>query len=178
MYEDKRYKEHMSSAAPSISYSSSKHFHSVSSEYLIEKLHTILSNHKDQRSYAFVTADIQDFRLINEYCGYETGSNILDTVLRWNSTVQMLSTHFRVQLTTTKYVFICSQKLAVKVKIESAEVLVRWNKAPGVVWTPDKFLPVLEETGDITTIDYYVYEKAFAWLKERRDSGLPVVPIS
>ena len=30
MYEDKRYKkEHMSSAAPSISYSSSKHFHSV-----------------------------------------------------------------------------------------------------------------------------------------------------
>ncbi len=63
-------------------------------------------------------------------------------------------------------------------KIESAEVLVRWNKAPGVVWTPDKFLPVLEETGDITTIDYYVYEKAFAWLKERRDSGLPVVPIS
>lgn len=75
-------KEHMSSAAPSISYSSSRHFHSVSSEYLIEKLHTILSNHKDQRSYAFVTADIQDFRLINEYCGYETGSNILDTVLR------------------------------------------------------------------------------------------------
>ena len=63
-------------------------------------------------------------------------------------------------------------------KIESAEVLVRWNKAPGVVWTPDKFLPVLDETGDITTIDYYVYEKAFAWLKERRDSGLPVVPIS
>lgn len=63
-------------------------------------------------------------------------------------------------------------------KIESAEVLVRWNKAPGVVWTPDKFLPVLEETGDITTIDYYVYEKAFAWLNERRDSGLPVVPIS
>ena len=117
MYEDKRYKkEHMSSAAPSISYSSSRHFHSVSSEYLIEKLHTILSNHKDQRSYAFVTADIQDFRLINEYCGYETGSNILDTVLRWNSTVQMLSTHFRVQLTTTKYVFICSQRLAVKVK--------------------------------------------------------------
>jgi ABC-type methionine transport system ATPase subunit len=72
MYEDKRYKkEHMSSAAPSISYSSSRHFHSVSSEYLIEKLHTILSNHKDQRSYAFVTADIQDFRLIPTMTVYE-----------------------------------------------------------------------------------------------------------
>ena len=35
-------------------------------------------------------------------------------------------------------------------KIESTEVLVRWNKAPGVVWTPDKFLPVLEEYGNIT----------------------------
>ncbi|MBD8924859.1 MAG: EAL domain-containing protein [[Eubacterium] rectale] len=29
----------------------------------------------------------------------------------------------------------------------------------------------------MTTLDYYVYEKAFAWLKERSDQGLPVVPI-
>ncbi len=283
MYEDKRYKkEHMSSAAPSISYSSSKHFHSVSSEYLIEKLHTILSNHKDQRSYAFVTADIQDFRLINEYCGYETGSNILDTVLKmveqfpdicftyryhadifvslvditnqsvdelrdkiisYNSDIeahilkQYPVNHFqfrtgiyaieddsvipaeiishantvrklasevnghvyiygphiaemeqhRADVTNSFQSAIDNDEICIYMqpkigckskKIESAEVLVRWNKAPGVVWTPDKFLPVLEETGDITTIDYYVYEKAFAWLKERRDSGLPVVPIS
>ena len=70
MYEDKRYKkEHLSAETQLISYSSPKPFRSVSSEYLIEKLHTILSNHKGQRSYAFVTADIQDFRLINEYWG-------------------------------------------------------------------------------------------------------------
>ena len=41
-------------------------------------------------------------------------------------------------------------------KIESAEVLVRWQKPDGQVWTPDKFLSVLEETGEILELDYYL----------------------
>lgn len=63
-------------------------------------------------------------------------------------------------------------------KIESAEVLVRWQKPDGQVWTPDKFFPVLEETGEILELDYYVYEKAFAWLRAWIDQKLPVIPLS
>ena len=53
-------------------------------------------------------------------------------------------------------------------KIASAEVLVRWQRANGDLWFPDSFLPILEETGEIEALDYYVYETAFQWLADRR----------
>ena len=52
-------------------------------------------------------------------------------------------------------------------KIASAEVLVRWQRANGDLWFPDSFLPILEETGEIEALDYYVYETAFQWLAEQ-----------
>lgn len=63
-------------------------------------------------------------------------------------------------------------------KIESAEVLVRWQRDDGTVWAPDQFLPILEETGEIIELDYFVYKKAFIWLNERQTKQLPLVPIS
>lgn len=63
-------------------------------------------------------------------------------------------------------------------EVESAEVLVRWKREDDTVWTPDQFLPVLEETEKILDLDYYVYEKAFQWLSSRKAAGKPVLPLS
>lgn len=62
--------------------------------------------------------------------------------------------------------------------IKSAEVLVRWEKEDGEIWSPDKFLPLLEKTGFIVELDFYVYEKAFQWMKEREVLGKSQIPIS
>ena len=283
MYEDKRYKkQQMNGSMPQSDRSTPKHTQSISTDYLVEKIYTILNNHKGQRKYAFIMSDVQDFQLINEYWGYETGTQILDTVQKrienysgvclanrfhsdifvslldvtdtsldelhkkiadcnreienavlqqfpisrfllrtgiyviddeltnpneiishantvrkmateaanyvqiYDSEIEQLELHradvlnsFQDAIDNEDICIYLQPKIGCKSgKIDSAEVLVRWNKNPGLVWTPDKFLPILEESGDILAIDYYVYEKAFAWLKARTDKGLPTVPLS
>lgn len=60
----------------------------------------------------------------------------------------------------------------------SAEVLVRWQREDGSFWTPDSFIPVLEETGEIDILDFYVYEKTFAWMKALRGQNICPVALS
>ena len=57
-------------------------------------------------------------------------------------------------------------------------MLVRWLREDGTLWFPDSFLPILEETGEIESLDYYVYNAAFQWLADRRENGLPLLPLS
>ena len=63
-------------------------------------------------------------------------------------------------------------------QISSAEVLVRWQKNDGSLWFPDSFLPILEETGEVEALDYYVYEAAFLWLSERMKKQQKIIPLS
>lgn len=63
-------------------------------------------------------------------------------------------------------------------KIESAEVLVRWQLTDGSIRMPDKFIPLLEHTGDIVALDFYMYEKAFAWLAAQQRSNTRTLPLS
>ena len=63
-------------------------------------------------------------------------------------------------------------------KMTSAEVLVRWQREDGSFWTPDSFIPVLEETGEIDVLDFYVYEKTFAWMKEHKNDRICPVALS
>ena len=62
--------------------------------------------------------------------------------------------------------------------ISSAEVLVRWQRDADTIWYPDMFLPILEETGEIQALDYYVYETAFQWMSERKRTGQKILPLS
>lgn len=283
MYEDKRYKKaHRKPDEYHSCYRTSGYTHSISAEELTQKLYTILNNNKGQRKYAFIMTDVQDFRLINDYWGYETGNQILETVLhricnypnvciakRFHSDIfislldvttdskenlseriasnnreieaEVLSkfqigrfqlrtgiyaidddtvnpeevisntnTARRIASDAPEFVRVYDDEIAqmearraevinsfqkametdeiciylqpkvgcTSGKIESAEALVRWRKAQGEIWSPDQFLPVLETTGDILELDYYVYEKVFAWIRDRMDKGLPIVPIS
>ncbi len=67
----------------------------------------------------------------------------------------------------------CSDK-----SISSVEALIRWQKSDGQFCYPDEFVPVFEQTGDITEMDFYVYEKVFSYLHENYLAGKMPVPIA
>lgn len=59
-----------------------------------------------------------------------------------------------------------------------AEALVRWQKPDGSFMYPDEFIPLIERSGQIVDVDYYVYREVFSFLAERLKAGKKVVPIS
>lgn len=63
-------------------------------------------------------------------------------------------------------------------KIIGAEALVRWNHPQKGMLTPFIFIPILESSGFISKLDYYVWEHVCKLLHERIQAGLEVVPIS
>ena len=282
MYEDKRYKKRNESASNQTPfYHASANAMSISAKSLAEKIHTTINNNEHE-SYVFIMTDIKDFRLINDYWGYDVGNQILDTVLKTIETytevnfakrfhsdvfvvlasagklskqafeekikaynhdieqqilkqfpvsyfvlrtgiyfiddpsanleeiishtntarrmakdhaigivtygpeIRQLEQHradvlnsFQHALDTDEICIYFQPKVGGKSgRIESAEVLVRWQREDGTVWTPDQFLPILEETGEIIELDYFVYKKAYSWLSSRAASHLPLVPVS
>lgn len=62
--------------------------------------------------------------------------------------------------------------------VVGAEALVRWNHPRRGIITPDKFIPLFERNGFIIKMDYYIWEKAFATIRDWLDEGYDPVPIS
>lgn len=67
----------------------------------------------------------------------------------------------------------CSDK-----SVCGAEALIRWEKPYGELCFPDEFIPVLESSGDIIDLDYYVYEHVFSYLHHCLQEEKVVFPIS
>lgn len=63
-------------------------------------------------------------------------------------------------------------------EIIGAEALTRWTAKDGSLISPASFIPALEESGFVVTLDKYVWQNVAIWLRDRLDKGLPVVPIS
>lgn len=63
-------------------------------------------------------------------------------------------------------------------RIVGAEALVRWNHPTKGMLPPNEFIPILEASGFISKLDYYVWEKVCMFLYEQRKQGKPIVPIS
>ena len=63
-------------------------------------------------------------------------------------------------------------------RIVGAEALVRWNHPHKGLLPPGEFIPILETSGFIAKLDYYVWEEVCRFLHERIEKGLAVVPIS
>ena len=63
-------------------------------------------------------------------------------------------------------------------KLTGAEALVRWMHPKKGMIPPNKFIPVFEKCGFITTMDEYVWEFTCKKIREWLDLGLPVVPVS
>lgn len=62
--------------------------------------------------------------------------------------------------------------------LHSAEALVRWYSADGVIHYPDEFIPVFEENGFITELDMYMLEEACRKMAEWISKGYDTRPIS
>ena len=62
-------------------------------------------------------------------------------------------------------------------KIIGGEALVRWIRDEQLI-PPGKFIPVLEKTGYIYTVDTYVWESVAKWQRSLIDRGIKPVPIS
>lgn len=62
--------------------------------------------------------------------------------------------------------------------LTGAEALVRWQKPDGSFIYPDQFIPIIERSGQIVDVDYYVYREVFKFLSERIAAGKTVVPVS
>ena len=63
-------------------------------------------------------------------------------------------------------------------EIVGAEALTRWIDKDGSLISPAAFIPALEESGFVVTLDKYIWQGVASWLRTRLDQGLPVVPIS
>ena len=63
-------------------------------------------------------------------------------------------------------------------EIIGAEALTRWIDKDGSLISPATFIPALEESGFVVTLDKYIWQGVAAWLRKRLDRGLRVVPIS
>lgn len=62
--------------------------------------------------------------------------------------------------------------------LHSAEALVRWYSADGVIHYPDEFIPVFEENGFITELDMFMLEEACKRVSHWISQGYDVKPIS
>ena len=64
-------------------------------------------------------------------------------------------------------------------KVIGAEALVRWITAEGQVLEPGSFIPVFEENGFITELDYYVHKETFRLIREWLENGVkpPVISL-
>ena len=62
-------------------------------------------------------------------------------------------------------------------KIIGGEALVRWRH-DGQLISPGRFIPVLEKTGYVYTVDRYVWESVASWQRSLIDRGIKPVPIS
>ncbi|MGN0995385.1 MAG: EAL domain-containing protein [Candidatus Ventricola sp.] len=59
-----------------------------------------------------------------------------------------------------------------------AEALVRWIHPEWGFMSPGEFIPLFEKNGFIPRVDQYVWEQVCAQLREWKDKGYPLLPVS
>lgn len=63
-------------------------------------------------------------------------------------------------------------------KIIGAEALVRWFKSDGTMVSPGEFIPIFEENGFVTQLDFEMMRQVLDMLQKRLEEGKPIVKIS
>ena len=88
-------------------------------------------------------------------------------------------TEFQYALSNNRITYYLQPQVDIETgKIIGAEALTRWIDKDGSLIPPDSFIPALEESGFVVTLDKYVWQGVAIWLRMRLDQGLRVVPIS
>lgn len=82
-------------------------------------------------------------------------------------------------LKNNEFYFELQPKIDLKSKaIVGAEALVRWIRSDGTIVYPNEFIPIFEQNGFITKLDFYVYGKVCEYLVDRKKQGKEIVPVS
>lgn len=63
-------------------------------------------------------------------------------------------------------------------KIIGSEALVRWVHPEKGLISPRNFIPIFENNGFITELDYYIFNAVCQLISKWREDGLPVLPVS
>lgn len=63
-------------------------------------------------------------------------------------------------------------------KLAGAEALIRWQHPAYGFLLPEDFVPLLEDTGTATRLDFYVLRAVCGMLEDWRGKGLPLLPVS
>lgn len=63
-------------------------------------------------------------------------------------------------------------------KIVGAEALCRWIRSDGSMVYPDEFIPIFENNGFITNLDFYMLDETCSMMRERLSEGKFCVPVS
>lgn len=62
--------------------------------------------------------------------------------------------------------------------VAGAEALVRWNHPEWGLMSPGEFIPLFEKNGFIPLLDQYIWEQVCATLKNWKEKGYPLFPVS
>ena len=96
-----------------------------------------------------------------------------------NEEERHLLTDFQFALSENRVTFYVQPQCSIETgEIVGGEALARWIEPDGSFISPAEFVPALERSGFIVTLDRFVWRSVVAWLRECIDRGERVVPIS
>lgn len=75
-------------------------------------------------------------------------------------------------------VYVQPKFLLKTMELSGGEALVRWQKSDGTMEYPNVFIPVLEKSGFIVKLDFYVFEQVLKYQKKWKEQGRELCRIS
>lgn len=93
---------------------------------------------------------------------------------------QILS-EFQSDLAESRFqVYIQPKFLLDQMEISGGEALVRLKKRDGKLESPGVFIPILEKSGYIVELDFYMYEQVLIYMRRWKDEGLrlPIISVN
>lgn len=101
--------------------------------------------------------------------------DIANSILNQNR----ISFRFKPSLENGDFKVFYQPKINIKTKkLTGCEALVRWEHPDGTIESPANFIPTLEKTGLITTLDYFVFDKVCKDINSWKSKGYTPVPVS
>lgn len=87
--------------------------------------------------------------------------------------INILKKDFKSDLENNRFSLVFQPKISVKeLKLVGFETLLRWKHNTLGTISPSKFVPIIENLGEISSLDLYVFEKACKFQSDLLDKGL------
>ena len=86
---------------------------------------------------------------------------------------------FRHDIKLNKFEIFLQPKIDAKTnKLVGAEALSRWRRKDGTIWTPYKYIDILEKENELHTLDIYNVELVLKYLSDLKKKNIELFPIS